>query len=442
MLVGLALVTACPGASGDGKETETETETGEADESSWSIIKSELPRDDYPMPSTQELAALAADQQALALDLYHALRSDLPGQSFCVSAYSLQHAFGMLYGGSRGEARVQMKAALHFSLEDDRQHVALNWQDQQLERRNLDAIDLPEERLDPVVLSTANGVWISEIFADEIEPDYLDLLAVNYGVGVYVSDFSTDTAAEAERQAINQWVSERTNELIPELFPMGVLGNNTTAVLANALYLKAPWNQPFDTNLTSKQDFSLADGSTVAVDMMSNQALRARYGHGPTYAALAIPLRGVALELVLVVPEGDLGEFEAGLDQPSLAALLDGLDWEHVATYLPRFELSAKQNLTKVFIEQLGMPAPFEDAGSFAGIVPEGLDVISDVVHDTVIKVAEHGIEAAAATGVGVVVIEAEIEPSYEFRVDKPFIVMIHDRPTDSLLFLGRVLTP
>lgn len=436
-------MSACPDTEGEGEgEAETETDAGDdADDATWSMVQSELPRDIYPTPSREEVAVFTLDQQALALDLYHVLRTQDPGQGFCISAYSLQQAFGMLYGGSAGQAKAQLKAALHFSLADDRQHVALNWQDLELNSRNLDAIDLPDEYKDPLTLRTANGVWLTQELGDAVEDAYLDLLAVNYGEGVYLADFSSDQTAEAERQAINMWVSERTNDLVPELLPMGMIDKQTTAVLANALYVKAPWDQPFDEDMTSKQDFTLQDASKVKVDMMSNAALEARYGQGPDYTALAIPLRGIALEVVFVVPEGDLDEFEAGFDAASLAAVLDDLRWEFVSTHVPRFDLSAKLNLTSVLAEQLGMPAPFNDPGAFSGIVGEGVGVISDVVHDTVIKVAEHGIDAAAATGV-VVVATAAVEPSYDFWVDRPFIVMIHDRPTNSLLFLGRVLEP
>lgn len=443
-LLSSVLLSACPSTQGEAEgETETgETETGE-DEPGWPVVQSELPRDIYPMPTPEEVEALAMDQKALALDVYHALRTQA-GQAdhgFCISAYSLQHAFAMLYGGSAGQAQAQMKDALHFSLEDDRQHVALNWQDLELEERNLDAIDLPDEERDAVILRTANGVWMTQMLGDAVKADYLDLLAVNYGMGIYLADFSSDQSAEIERQAINMWVSERTNDLIPELFPMGVINAETTAVLANALYIKAPWTLPFDEELTSKQDFSLHGGGTVAVDMMSNPSLEARYSQGPGYASLAIPLRGIALEVVFVVPEGDLVSFETGFDQATLAAILDDSTWEHVATYLPRFELSAELNLTSVFADQLGMPAPFVDPQAFTGIVDGGIGVISDVLHDTVLAVDEQGVEAAAATGI--VVVEAGVvEPSYEFRADKPFIVMIHDRPTSSLLFLGRVLDP
>jgi serpin B len=407
-------------------------------------VQSELPRDIHPTPTAEEKLTLAADQLALALDLYHALRTNhaaTADQGFCISAYSLHHAFGLLYGGSTGDAKAQMKAALHYSLDDARQHAALNWQELELAERNLDAVDEPGDHQDPLVVRTLDGVWLADVFGGAVEADYLDLIAVNYGQGVYLADFSSDQTAETERQAINAWISEGTSGLISELFPIAKIDKDTTAVVADALYLEAPWTRPFVEGMTAKHDFSLGDGSEIAVDMMHDAALEARYGQGSHYTALAIPLRGIALEVVFVVPEGKLADFEAGLDPASVTELLDDLSWEVVDAYVPRFELRPKLELTSVFSDQLGMPAPFVEPGAFSGIVPGGVGVLDDVYHDTAIRVDEHGVEVAAATG-EVVVATAAVEPSYEFWVDRPFIVMIHDRPTGTVLFLGRVLDP
>src|SRR5690606_16139214 len=125
-------------------------------ETQWPSVESDAEREIDPQLTNEESASIAADQQSLALDLYHVLRDDqLAGEGFAVSSCSVGAAFGMLYGGTTGEAREQMESTLHFSLGDQRQHVAHNWLDQQLADRNLDG----DEQSDPVVLETANGVW-------------------------------------------------------------------------------------------------------------------------------------------------------------------------------------------------------------------------------------------------------------------------------------------
>jgi serpin B len=345
----------------------------------------------------------------------------------------------MLYGGTVGAARDQMESTLHFSLGDERQHVAHNWLDAQLAMRNLEASTNPDWMEEAVVLKTANGVWLDQSESERLEPAYLDLLARHYGTGIRIADFSGDP--EGERQGINLWVSHRTNELIPELIPKNVINMGTNMVLVNALYLKAPWAQQFMENATSKAPFTKLDGSTVEVDLMHESLMQGLYGEGEGYSAFAAALRGSGLQVVFVVPD-DFDSFEAALDPAILQGVLSSLDYAIVDTYVPRFELESDVPLTAVLREDLGMPAPFTDETSFDDIVTD-LGIITAVLHQTVIKVDEKGTEAAAATAI--VVGEDDgggNEASATFRADKPFILMVRDAPTQSVLFFGRVLEP
>ncbi|NJK32475.1 MAG: serpin family protein [Deltaproteobacteria bacterium] len=399
----------------------------------FAVARSNEPHDQDPQLDAEEPEALSADNHALALDLYHELREgQAAGQGFSISPYSIQTAFGMLYGGTVEPARSEMAATLHFSLEGERLHEAHNWLDAQLAARNL-----PEEQgKDSVIVQTANGVWVLDTLEDQIEAPYLDILSIHYDAGLFLADFFNNP--EGERVRINNWVSEQTRELIPELFPQGIITSDTRLVLVNALYLKAPWADTFNPELTTPQTFTRGDGSSVAVPMMHHGQLPASYGEGADYQAIAIPLRGSALELVVILPD-DLPAFEASMNIDSLDALLSGLSPRVVDTTLPRFELEAELELSNE-LKALGMPSPFEDTNSFDAILEE-LGVITAVVHQTVIEVDEKGIEAAAATGI-VIDKTAAPEPDATIVVDRPFVLAIRDQPTDTLLFLGRVLDP
>jgi serpin B len=435
LALALLITAACSNpdpAADTGETAETTGETG--DEPSWPMAESELPRDENPQPTDEEMQALAADNHALTLDLYHELREgDAAGEGFTLSAYSIQSAFGMLYGGTVEPAATEMATTLHFSLPGERQHVALNSLDLLLRSRNQPAT--PE--LDPVIFETANGVWAQVELGEMIYPEYLDLLAAHYGTGVALADFAGN--AEQERLDINLWVSNRTNMLIPELFKPGVINSEITMVLVNALYLKAPWSDPFEDTSTTTADFTRLDASVVPVDMMGKYDLWAGYGEGAGYRALGIPLRGGLLEIVAIVPD-DFAAFEAALDTATLDAVLASVQYTIVNTQIPRFELELDVSL-KTELQALGMVIPFDDPSSFQGITPSGPGVISDVIHHTVMTVDEKGVEAAAATGITVDEGGGN-EPEVEMTVDRPFLVMIRDVPTGTLLFFGRVLDP
>lgn len=424
LALGALLTGACDGGRGGAR-----LETPE--------IKSETPHDQDPQIDASEAERLAAQNHDLTLALYHQLREgEGSGQSFAISAYSIQSAFGMLYPGTIEPARAEMAAALHFSLPGERQQVAHNWLATQLERRNLPAEDLGWGELPPVELSTANGVWVLDSLADRISREYLDVLAIHYDAGVHLARF--DTRPEQERAAINAWVAERTANLIPELFGVGSIDELVRLVLVNALYLKAPWASPFAEQATEPAPFHRLDGSTIEVAMMHAPDLSAVYGQGPGYQAIALPLRGQALELWVILPD-DFSSFERELDAAGLKNLRATMAPAIVRVSLPKFELDARFELTDE-LQTLGMVSPFVDDRSFDAILEE-LGIITTVVHQTVLEVDERGVEAAAATGIAISVTSAPV-PDATIVVDRPFLLAIRDAPTDTLLFFGRVLAP
>ena len=405
-------------------------------------VRSEEPHDENPELEPGQAELIAAANHALTLDLYHALRNgEAAGKGFSLSAYSIESAFGMLYAGTLNPARSEIAQTLHFELDGEQQHVAHNWLDAELAKRNLPASEPGdgEGDSDAVELQAANGVWLLAEYADGVSTEFLDLLAIHYDAGVKLADFDID--AEREREGINDWVSDRTNGLIPELFPVDSIHEFTTLVLVNALYLRAPWAEPFAEGLTQEDDFTRLDNQVTSVEMMRAPNLTvARHIATAEYEAAALPLRGYDLEIVVILPQ-DFGAFESGLDRAKLAEILAALAPVNLDLRMPKLELTAAFELSSE-LKGLGMDAPFTDITSFDAIHPE-IDVIEVVVQNTVLEIDEDGIEAAAATGIGGDGDgDGEPEPPTVMVVDRPFLLAIRDRPTNTLLFFGRVLDP
>jgi serpin B len=291
-------------------------------------------------------------------------------------------------------------------------------------------------------LSTANQLWSQEGFP--IHDAYLDVLAARYGAGMRLVDYID--AREEARQAINEWVSERTNERIPKLIAEGVLDEMTRLVLTNAVYLKAPWQHRFYED--EPGPFALLDGeSTVAVQMMSvgeqlRYAAGGRPASGTSYEAVELPYVDGSLAMVVVVPgQGDFQRFEEEFDSAVVQEILAGLAPVHVNLEMPKFEFRTQASLAGA-LKELGMPVAFEDAADFSRMSPEGQDLfIQDVVHEAFIAVDEQGTEAAAATAViaGATSAPAEI---VDLVIDRPFLFLLHDRETGAILFMGRVTNP
>lgn len=384
------------------------------------LAQSDHPRRAADAPQADR-DALAAGNTAFGLDLYQALRAEA-GNLF-LSPYSVSSALAMVYSGARGETARQMAAVLRFDLPPERLHPAFNAVDQTLTGGN----DDPET----FQLRIANSVWGQTGYP--FRPEYLDMLAENYGAGLRLVDFAG--ASEPARQTINGWVAEQTADRIKDLMPPESVTADTRLVLANAVYFKAKWETPFQS--WGDGEFTLADGAVVKTPFMTRRS-QARYMLGDGFEAIEIAYQGSRARMVVIVPaSGQFADFEAGLDSAQLAAVLDGLQVTEAVLEMPKFSFEARFSLAET-LAGMGMPDAFGGAADFSGMDGSGGLSISHVEHKAFVAVDELGTEAAAATGAGMVV----SAPPVILRIDRPFLFLIQDLATGSVLFIGRVLDP
>lgn len=395
-----------------------------------SEAKSNLDRDSSPDASGGELDELASGNQEFAFDLYQVL-STKEGNLF-FSPYSISLALAMTYAGAMGDTEREMAETLHFTLSQERLHEALNALDLLLESRSEGVGDEDVG----FRLNIANAIWGQEGY--EFLPEFLDILAQNYGAGLRLLDYVGDP--EGSRSTINDWVSDQTEDKIKDLIPPGVIDAMTRLVLANAIYFKANWLHQFEERGTMDSQFTLLDGSIVQVPMMS-QVETFRYTKGPGYQAIELPYVGEQMAMIIILPEG--GEFEAierGLNADTFDQIVADLDFNSLTLTIPKFEYESEFGLSKTLIE-MGMPTAFGEGADFSGMDGTRNLYIKDVIHKAFVAVDEEGTEAAAATAV--IIAEMGIMvPEIEMSIDSPFIYAIRDIETGSILFLGRVMDP
>lgn len=398
-----------------------------------SQAKSDKPRDTEPQVDQTDLDVLVSGNTEFALQLYQALREE--DKNLFYSPHSISIALAMTYAGARGQTEAEMAETLHFRLPQDRLHSAFNALDLELARR-AEPVSTPDGDLDGFRLNIANSLWGQRDHT--FLPEFLDLLSENYDAGMRLVDFAT--ATEEARLAINQWVSDKTEGLIKDLIPQGILDAMTRLVLVNAIYFKAAWMYPFEESLTADGDFKLIDGSSVTVPMMS-QVGSFRYVDGDGYQAVELPYIGqkVAMDIILA-DEGQFSGFEEALEAAFLQSILAGLEWREVAVSMPKFEYESEFSLSRTLIE-MGMPTAFSGGADLSGMDGTQELFIKEVLHKAFVAVDEEGTEAAAATAV-VVAEKGMAEPPVAFSVDRPFLFLIRDLETGAILFLGRVLNP
>jgi serpin B len=385
-----------------------------------------------PASSEQDLQELVAGNNRFAFDLYRSIRED--GNNLFYSPYSISLALAMTYAGARGETATQMAETLQYSLPAEGLHPAFNQLDLILHSRGQ---NVSEEDGRGFTLNIVNSLWGQDGY--DFLPEFLDLLAENYGAGLRLMDF--EGAAEAARQVINEWVMEQTNDRIEELIPEGVINNLTRLVLANAIYFDAAWSSPFESEFTKEAEFNLLDGSTVEVPMM-NQTQFYNYSSGEDFQAIELPYQGYQMSMVILHPELQaFGSLEGSLTAERLEEIIGELERTNVNLALPKFQFDMNLPLGQV-LQGLGMVDAFEfGQADFSGMDGTRELYLQDVLHKAFVSVDEEGTEAAAATAVVVGVTSAPMEP-ITVNIDSPFIFLIRDMETGSILFLGRVLDP
>jgi len=393
-------------------------------------LKSDKQRVSYPDVSQIEIESLVDGNSAFAFNLYQQLIDN--GENLFYSPYSLSLALAMTYAGARGETAQEMANTLHFYLSQDKLHPAFNWLDIELAKRGEGAEGKDDEGFR---LNIVNAIWGQENY--RFLDDFLDVLAENYGAGLRILDFIKST--EESRTTINKWVSQQTEERIEELIPQGAIDAATRLVLTNAIYFNAAWMYPFDEKNTVDGDFNFLNGDTVIVPMMSQTELL-NYMKGNNYQVVELPYDGNELSMLLIMPdEGSFASFEQALDNELIDNILSQLGTKQVVLSMPKFEFRTEVGLKQI-LPAMGMPTAFSGMADFSGMTGNHDLFIGDVLHEAFVSVDEAGTEAAAATAVIMKLTAAE--EMVTMSLDHPFIFLIRDIKTGTVLFVGRVLNP
>jgi len=404
-------------------------------EKSEESLRSQVSREANPNVAPEVLDELVNGNNSFSLDLYQSVH-DREGNLF-FSPFSISMALAMTYAGARENTEAQMAQTMQFSLSQEVLHKAFNILD--LDLSQIPENESNEEREQFFQLNIANSIWGQRDY--DFLTEYIDLLALNYGAGLQLVNFAG--SPESTRQTINQWIEDQTAQKIKNLIPEGGIDSLTRLVLANAIYFKADWLHTFDKNNTQDLPFYLLNGENVTVPMMSFSSSKILpYTDGEGYQAVELPYVGGTTSMVVLIPDsGKFEAFESELTSSEVKDILNDMVPNEVELTLPKFsfesEFSLKQNLSK-----MGMPEAF-DAGraDFSGMDGKKELFIGDIFHKAFVAVDEKGTEAAAATAV---IMEAMMAPvdNIELRVDRPFIFLIRDQSTGTILFLGRVLDP
>ena len=404
---------------------------------------------------TAGLLAPAADGGTVAggeindfgLDLLRQLSST---GNLCASPTSIALALAMVRPGALGLTATELDKALHGfgSAGQGAEIVALlHALQSQTKYDDTGAAGDPQASPSSTVKSPVVELNVAnEVFSQKgmkLKPAYLDSLSSGFGAGVGLLDYMNDP--EAARQAINRWASDATKGRIPAVLQPGDVTSDIRIAIANAIYLKAGWSDPFDPTQTASRTFTRADGSAISVPTMATERWL-RYSAGAGYRAVDLPMGGYygSMSMTIVVPD-DMDSFVKGLTAARLRAI-DGASGNYdVSLTLPRFSAESRFNLTSV-LKTLGISALFDPAAAdLSGITSDERLYISKVIHQANIDVVEEGTTASAVTvllGATTGGNPATPPPHVDFHVDKPFLYFVRESGTGAILFMGRINDP
>ena len=339
--------------------------------------------------------------------------------NWMISPFSASMALGMLANGAQGNTLEEMKSTLGFSQMD------IDGLNQYYRKIATELVDLDNT----AQLNIANSIWIQEGF-----PVYDAFTNVNrdmYNAEVNHIDFSSAGAADF----INDWCADKTNGNITKVYDSPP--SDTQITLLNALYFKGIWKKKFKKANTKDEDFNNADGSIVKVPMM-NQEESFFCIVNEDFHAVEFPYGNRAFSMVVFLPtEGN-----------TLEDVIDRLTYEYwnewslrrasgkMKIKLPRFEMEYRKNLVGD-LRALGMNDAFDsDQADFTALSQDPV-LFNGVEQFTVIRMDEDGTEAAAVTQ-----IKGDTAPGpiiSTFYVDRPFVFMIREVSTGTILFMGKV---
>ena len=397
-------------------------------------------------PST-EAAAQAVN--ALGLDL---LAKGSVANAL-LSPYSIQAALAMTYAGAAGDTRSEMARVLHYPADEALLHQAFGALAQALAELAKTSAQQAENAkkfggtTEPVVLTVANRLFGQKGY--EFRQPFLDLVKGNYAAPLQAMDFVAK--AEQERLAINAWVEGQTCQRIRDLIPAGGVDRETRLVLVNAVYLKAPWSEPFRDHLTQPQPFAVKGTAAKKVPTMHRVGSMG-YAKRDGYQVVTLAYSGGGLQLLVLLPDAKdgLAVLEAQLTPDVLRACAKPGSAE-VDLFLPKFKLEPPVFKLGEVLRKLGMRTAFDvphGSANFERMAPRKPDeslFISEVFHKTFLNLDEKGTEAAAATAVAMAKSAAMIRDKpkpIEVRVDRPFLFAIQHVASGACLFLGRIADP
>lgn len=383
---------------------------------------------DNPGPPSRSTAELTTEEKNLCesankfgLRLFReVVKQEEKESNIFISPLSVSMALGMTYNGANGATRDSIHAALEFA----------DLSVQEINESYQGLIDVLTHADPKVRFQIANSIWYR--LGLPVKQEFIDLSQTYFDAQVKEQDFSRPEAADT----INAWVDENTNGKIQEIVQKPI-DPNVIMFLINAIYFKGAWADKFNPDSTVADSFTLLDGSLIECRMM-RKGNTFGYSRNSLFEAVNMPYGDGSFNMAVFLPDSSVhvDSLAAQFTEENWLAWTDSFYEKKMVLHLPKFTIEYEATLNKV-LKTMGMKIAFTPGADFSNMVENGGVWIDKVKQKAFVKVNEEGTEAAAVT---VVVVVDSLPLSIRF--DRPFIFVIWERQTKTVLFLGKVMEP
>jgi serpin B len=366
----------------------------------------------------------------LGLDVYKKLSTK--EENLFISPLSISSAMAMTYAGASGNTATEMQKSLYYNNNTWATHMSFG--------KTVNSI-IPQKQGKNLELRLANALFIQQDYT--ILPHFDSLLTEAYHSEPFRVDYISTENREKARTKINSWVEEQTHDKIKEIIPKNILSELTRLVLVNAIYFYSPWLKEFKKSSTNEGLFFSRPDETHSAKFMHAE-LTIPYYENELVQMISLPYRDSSFSMLVILPryQADHSLPTFNPDWKTLKKMISSLHDQKVDLALPRFKLEYKCELNET-LKALGVNLAFTDNADFSGISGQDDLKIDKVLHKTFIEVNEKGTEAAGSTAV-IMNLKAMAIPEdvYIFKADHPFLFFIRHNPSNSILFLGKLVVP
>jgi serpin B len=372
----------------------------------------------------QKETSIIESNNKFSFDIYQKLKKQ--SENIIFSPAGITSAIAMTYVGAKNNTFNEISNIFYFN--DDLNTFSKDY-------TNL--LKIKEIEKSELSLYNANSLWIQNELS--LNKDFLNINKQYFLSSLHFTDFTNES--ELSRLKINKWVEENTNKKIKNLLQANTIDNSTRLVLVNALYFKGAWQNKFDKEKNTSENFQVGKNEFIEATFM-NRSINSWYYEDKDAQIVDIPYSDENISLMIIMPKSykKIKKFEKKVSYEYYINYIQNKERKQIDLSLPKFSIESDYDLNKTLLE-MGIKDAFSNKADFSGITDQEKLFISNVIHKANITVDEDGTEATAATAVimaKMFFINAEVK----INVNKPFIYILRNNTDNCIYFMGKIKNP